>query len=99
MARDPFQLPRTPLSELIEDLRDGAEDTASDLEGILAQETTEGQAAQSLEEMAEALTQIAAGAPDPKETARKALLFDGPLHPIGDAADTVRKLLKPRRGP
>lgn len=82
---------------MIEDLRDDAEDLAGDLEGIPAEETAPGQAAQTLEEFGYTLARIRDGAPDPQEVARRALALAAPLKPGGDAADTVRKLLKPRR--
>lgn len=82
---------------MVEDMRDDAEDLASDLDGIPAEETAAGQAAQTLEEFSEALTRIRNGAPDPQEVARLALALSEPLRPIGDTDDTVRKLLKPRR--
>lgn len=97
MARDPFILPRTPVDELIDELREQAVDAASDLEGIPAHEVLEGEAAQALEEMRDALAKIAAGDPSPEKTAAEALSLEAPLRPIGDAEDTIRDLLKPRR--
>lgn len=85
------------LAEMVEDMRDDAEDLAGELDGILPEETAPGQAAQTLEEFGEALTRIRDGAPDPREVARLALALSEPLRSIGDADDTVRKLLKPRR--
>lgn len=82
---------------MVEDMRDDAEDLATDLESIPPEETAPGQAAQTLEEFGEALARIRDGAPDPQEVARLALALTKPLKPIGDAADTVRKFLKPRR--
>lgn len=97
MPRDPFALPRTPVDELIEDLREQAVDAASDLEGIPAHEVLEGEAAQALEEMRDALVKIAAGDPDPVKVAADALSLEATLRPIGDPDDTIRGLLKPRR--
>lgn len=82
---------------MVEDMRDDAEDLASDLDGIPAEETASGQAAQTLEEFGDALARIRDGVPDPQEVARLALALSNPLKPIGDADDTVRRLLKPRR--
>ena len=90
--------PRTPPADLIADLRDAAEDLAPDLEGIAAEETMEGEAAQMIEEMVEALTQIADGAPNGHVIARAVLDVQAPLKPISDPADTIRNLLKPRGG-
>lgn len=97
MRRDPFILPRTPVNELIEGLREQAVDAASGLEGIPAHEVLEGEAAQTLEEMHAALVRIAEGSPDPAKVATEALSLEAPLRPIGDAEDTIRGLLKPRR--
>ncbi|KAA0117883.1 hypothetical protein CIW48_27160 [Methylobacterium sp. P1-11] len=88
---------RRSVDELVEELRDEAEDLAQDLKGIPAQETVCGEAAQALEEYGAALSQIAAGADDPKAVAAEALALAKPLLPIGDAPDTLRDLLKPRR--
>lgn len=85
------------LADMVGDMRDDAEDLATDLESIPPEETASGQAAQTLEEFGEALARIRDGAPDPQEVARIALALSKPLKPIGDAANTVRKLLKPRR--
>ena len=82
---------------MVEDMRDDAEDLAVELDGILPEETAPGQAAQTLEEFGEALARIRDGAADPQEVARFALALSNPLKPIGDADDTVRRLLKPRR--
>ena len=82
---------------MVEDMRDDAEDLAGELDGILPEETAPGQAAQTLEEFGEALARIRDGAADPQEVARFALALSNPLKPIGDADDTVRRLLKPRR--
>lgn len=82
---------------MVEDMRDDAEDLATDLESIPPEETAPGQAAQTLEEFGEALARIRDGAPDPQEVARLALALTKPLKPIGDADDTIHKLLKPRR--
>lgn len=88
---------RRSVAELVEELREDAEDLAQDLKGIPAQETVSGEAAQVLEEYGAALTQIAAGANDPKAIATEALALAKPLMPIGDAPDPLRALLKPRR--
>ncbi len=101
MPSTPSGLPRFTVSEMVEALRESAEDLAEDLVGIPAQDTTEGQAAQTLGEFETALTRIADGEPDPQAIARDALALNAPLAPIGDAADdaddVIRKLLKPRR--
>lgn len=97
MARAPVPSTRTPILDLIEDLRGNAEDLAEDMDGVPAHETTDGEAAQIIEEMHGALVQIADGATDPQGIARAVLNLQAPLHPIGNASDTVRKLLKPRR--
>ena len=60
-------------AELIEQLREAAEEIAPELPGIRAEETLEGEAAQTIEEMAEALMRIANGAPRPQDLARAAL--------------------------
>lgn len=91
------QIPRMTLDELVEGMREDAEDLASDVGGVPPEETTPGQAAQTLEEFGDALARIRDGVPDPQEVARLALALSEPLKPIGDAADTVRKFLKPRR--
>lgn len=86
------------MDELVEELRDEAIDLAQDLKGIPAQETTYGEAAQTLEEFGAALSQIADGAGDPKAVAAEALSLAKPLDAIGDQPDdTLRALLKPRR--
>jgi len=96
MPSTPSDLPRFTVAEMAEALRDSAEDLAEDLIGIPPQDTTEGQAAQTLEEFEAALTWIASGVPDPQGIARDALSLIDPLKPIGGADDTIRKLLKPR---
>lgn len=88
---------RRSVAELVGELREDAEDLAQDLKGIPAQETVSGEAAQVLEEYGDALSQIAAGADDPKAIAIEALALAKPLLPIGDAPDPLRILLKPRR--
>ncbi len=88
---------RTPVVELIADLRDDANDLAEDLEGIPPHATAYGQAAQTLEEFDRALTQIAEGAPDPRRVAEDALSLSASLKPAGSADDTIRDLLKPKR--
>lgn len=90
-------LPRMTLDEIVEELRDEAVDLAPDLEGIEAEETLSGQAAQTLEEYGEALARIRDGAADAPAIAGAAMSHDTPLKPIGDAADTLKRLLKPRR--
>lgn len=97
MPRDPDQIPRMTLDEMVEELRDEAEDLAIELNGIPPEETVPGQVAQTLEEFGEALARIRDGVPDPREVARIALSLSEPLKPIGDADDTVRRLLKPQR--
>ena len=86
---------------MAEDLREDAVNVAEDLIGIPPQDTTVGQAAQTLEEFEAALTWIASGVPNPQAIALDALSLSAPLKPIGeqddDADDTIRKLLKPRR--
>lgn len=89
--------PRYSPAELIEELREAAEEIAPELNGIRAEETMEGEAAQTLEEMVEALTRIANGAPRPQEIARVALEARPPLKPIGRPKSTVVKMQKPRR--
>jgi len=83
--------------ELVEELRDEAEDLAQDLKGIPAQETVCGEAAQALEEYGAALSQIAGGAENPKAIAAEALSLAKPLQPLGRDSDPLRDLLKPRR--
>lgn len=96
MPPDPA-FPRMTLDEIVEELRDEAVDLAPDLEGIAAEETLSGQAAQTLEEYGAALARIRDGATDAPAIAKAALTHDAPLKPIGDAADTLKRLLKPRR--
>jgi len=83
--------------EIATDLRDEADDIARDLDDVPPHETIGGQAAQTIEEFAEALTRIAEGAPDPRGIAEDALSLRAPLRPYGDIETTVRNLLKPRR--
>ncbi|GJE15650.1 hypothetical protein [Methylobacterium marchantiae] len=83
--------------ELIEQLREAAEEIAPELPGIRAEETLEGEAAQTIEELADALRRIAGGAPRPQDLARAALEAKAPLKPIGRPKSTVVKLQKPRR--
>ncbi len=97
MPSTPSDLPRFTVTEMAEDLREDAVNVAEDLIGIPPQDTTVGQAAQTLEEFEAALTRIVDGEPDPQGIARDALSLSTPLKPIGDADDTIRKLLKPRR--
>ena len=95
MAQSPP--PRYSFAELIEELREAAEEIAPELNGIRAEETLEGESAQMIEEMADALKRIASGAPRPQELARTALEGKAPLKPIGTPKNTVVKLHKPRR--
>ncbi|WP_375409096.1 hypothetical protein [uncultured Methylobacterium sp.] len=95
MAQSPP--PRYSFAELIEELREAAEEIAPELNGIRAEETLEGESAQMIEEMADALKRIANGAPRPQELARAALEGKAPLKPIGSPKNTVVKLQKPRR--
>lgn len=92
---------RRSVEELVEDLRDEARDIAPDLKGIPAEQTSYGEAAQTLEEFEAALTQIASGVKNSKAVAAEALSLAAPLQPIGDpdddADDPIRDLLKPRR--
>jgi len=89
-------LPRMTVAEILEDLRDDAVDLAEELIGIAAEDTIPGQAAQLIEEMGEALTQIAAGVSDPKAVAQAVLDVQAPLRPSDAPMDTLRGLLKPR---
>ncbi|GJD93421.1 hypothetical protein OCOJLMKI_0615 [Methylobacterium iners] len=82
---------------LIEQLREAAEEIAPELHGVRAEETLEGEAAQMMEEMAEALKRIANGAPRPQDLARAALEARAPLKPIGAPKSTVVKLQRPRQ--
>ena len=93
----PVSPPRYTAAELIEELREAAEEIAPELNGIRAEETLEGESAQMIEEMAEALKRIANGAPRPQELARAALEAKAPLKPIGRPKNTVVTLPKPRR--
>lgn len=93
----PEPLPRTPLNELVADLRETAEDLAGELEGIPAHETSEGEAAQLLEEMADALTRIADGAADPQRIAAETLAMQSPLKPETGHDAIIRGLLNPKR--
>ena len=95
MAQSPP--PRYSFAELIEELREAAEEIAPELNGIRAEETLEGESAQMIEEMADALKRIASGAPRPQDLARAALEGKAPLKPIGTPKSTVVKLHKPRR--
>lgn len=92
---------RRSADEIVGELRDEAMDLEPDLKGIPVHETIYGEAAQILEEYGAALSQIAAGANDPKAMAAEALSLAAPLQPIGepddDADDPIRDLLKPRR--
>jgi hypothetical protein len=96
MPSAPRHPDRRSAEELVEELRDEAEDIAPDLHGIPAQETIYGEAAQTLEEFGAALAQIADGAEDPKALAAEALSLAKPLNPLGGAVEAIRSLLKPR---
>lgn len=89
--------PRYSPAELIAELRESAEEIAPELNGIKAEETLEGESAQMMEEMVEALKQIANGAPRPQDIARAALDPKAPLKPFGRPKSSVVKMLKPRR--
>lgn len=99
MPSAPRHPDRRTVDELVEELRDEAIDLAPDLKGIAAQETTYGEAAQTLEEFEAALSQIADGAGDPKAVAAEALSLAKPLQAIADDGpdDPIRSLLSPRR--
>lgn len=88
--------PRYSPAELIAELREAAEEIAPELNGIRPEETLEGESAQTLEEMQEALRRIAGGAPNPQEIARAALSAKAPLRPFGKPRGTVVKMPKPR---
>ncbi|WP_244480562.1 hypothetical protein [Methylobacterium sp. Leaf399] len=75
--------PRYSAAELVAELREAAEEIAPELNGIRAEETLEGESAQMIEEMADALRRIANGAPRPQDLARAALDPQGPLKPFG----------------
>ena len=96
-AMAPSPPPRYSPAELIEELREAAEEIAPELNGIKAEETMEGEAAQTIEEMLEALMRIANGAPRSQEIARAVLETRAPLKPIGRPKNTVVKMQKPRR--
>jgi hypothetical protein len=87
---------RRTVAELVEELRDEALELAPDLNGISAQETVYGEAAQTLAEFEAALAQIAAGGIEPKAMASEALALAKPLNPLTEATDTIRSLLRPR---
>ncbi|MDB5644769.1 hypothetical protein [Methylobacterium sp.] len=89
--------PRYSPAELIAELREAAEEIAPELNGIRPEETLEGESAQTLEEMLDALRRIANGAPRPEEIARIALEAKAPLKPFGKPRSTVVKMQKPRR--
>lgn len=89
--------PRYSPAVLIEQLREAAEEIAPELNGVRAEETLEGESAQMIEEMAEALRRIASGAPRPQDLARAALEARAPLKPIGKPKNAVVKLVRPRR--
>ncbi|MCJ2081028.1 hypothetical protein [Methylobacterium sp. J-090] len=88
--------PRYSAAELIEELREAAEEIVPELNGIRAEETLEGEAAQMIEEMVDALKRIAGGAPRPQDLARVALEANTPLKPFGRPKNTVVKMQKPR---
>lgn len=87
---------RRSLAELVEELRDEALEIAPDLNGIPAEETSYGEAAQTLQEFGAALIDIANGAGDPASVAAEALSLSKPLRPIRESGDPVRTLLKPK---
>lgn len=93
--------PRWSPAELVAELREAAEEIAPELNGIRAEETLEGESAQMIEEMADALRRIAAGAPRPQEIARAALEAQTPRKPFGKPKPAgripERKPSKPRR--
>lgn len=89
--------PRYSPAELIAELREAAEEIAPELNGIRPEETLEGESAQTLEEMLDALRRIANGAPRPEEIARIALEAKAPLKPFGKPRSTVVNMQKPRR--
>ncbi|POR39880.1 hypothetical protein CRT23_27110 [Methylobacterium sp. V23] len=78
-------------------MREAAEEIAPELNGIRAEETLEGESAQMIEEMADALKRIASGAPRPQDIAREALAAQTPRKPIGRLQPVSRKPPKPRR--
>jgi hypothetical protein len=89
--------PRWSPAELVDELREAAEEIAPELNGIRAEETLEGESAQMIEEMAEALKRIASGAPRPQDIAREALAAQTPRKPIGRPQPVSRKPPKSRR--
>ncbi len=91
--------PRYSPAELIAELREAAEEIAPELNGIRPEETLEGESAQTLEEMQEALRRIASGAPNPQEIARAALAAKAPLRPFGKPRNTVVKMPRPKSAP
>lgn len=84
--------PRYSPAELIAELREAAEEIAPELNGIRPEETLEGESAQTLEEMLDALRRIAGGAPNPQEIARTALDAKAPLRPFGKARKATSKV-------
>ncbi|MCI9880469.1 hypothetical protein MTL_10490 [Methylobacterium goesingense] len=78
-------------------MREAAEEIAPELNGIRAEETLEGESAQMIEEMAEALKRIARGDPRPQEIARAALAAQTPRKPIGRPQPAARNPPKTRR--
>jgi hypothetical protein len=91
--------PRYAPAELIAELREAAEEIAPELNGIRPEETLEGESAQTLEEMLDALRRIANGAPRPQEIARIALEAKAPLKPFGRPKNTVVKMSRPTPKP
>ncbi len=91
--------PRYAPGEIIEQLREAAEEIAPELHGVRPEETLEGEAAQTLEEMVDALRKIANGAPRPQDLARAALEAKAPLRPFGrpKAAPKPPRPSKPQR--
>lgn len=85
--------PRYSPAELIAELREAAEEIAPELNGIRPEETLEGESAQTLEEMLDALRRIAGGAPNPQEIARTALDAKAPLRPFGKARKGTGKVV------
>lgn len=83
--------PRYSPAELIAELREAAEEIAPELNGIRPEETLEGESAQTLEEMLDALRRIADGAPSPQVIARATLDAKAPLRPFGKARKSAAR--------
>ena len=92
MAQSPP--PRYSFAELIEELREAAEEIAPELHGIRAEETLEGESAQMIEEMADALKRIASGAPRPQDLAR-AKTYRLPETPSVQVSATALRIINP----